>query len=401
MKATITVPSYPEELSDWWWREASRQWPEHGEEKILNLLREEIVRQSDRFNKTRDFEPASYGARDLSILAYGNFYSPRTFAACGFTLAEAFNYRGWRAPGKGPLRILDLGSGSGASSLALLHCLRFWGIKNPIHLDALDYSGKSLAFLGRIHRENSHLWPDTQIRTERKDLRRLEVSSLQGRYHIILSSYALNEWLEGSDEERRAKSISETASLLKEAGFLILIEPAEGETCRALHQACARAVDGNSRLHLQAPYFNGMPCPLLRKDDKFFSHEVRVCVPPRSVERINLPLNLEIREIKFGMSILSRTQARRLPGDSAVLRIISPVRKRKGVITLWGIGIDGKEIQYEWQRRNLSKEDQKELLSLQRGDLIESGGRREGKDHRIRLLKAGDVLPLFLPRFVK
>ena len=48
------------------------------------------------------------------------FFSPRTFAACGFSLAEAFNYRGWRAPGKGPIRILDLGCGSGASSFALL-----------------------------------------------------------------------------------------------------------------------------------------------------------------------------------------------------------------------------------------------------------------------------------------
>ena len=159
MKPTITLPPYPGELEDWWWKQTIQQWPEQGEERILNLLRQEIVRQSDRFNKTRDFDPSSYGARDLSILAYGNFYSPRTFAACGYALAEAFDYRGWRAPGKGPIRILDLGCGTGASSLAMLYYLRAWGIRNPIELKAWDYSGKSLTFLRRIHREANHLWP--------------------------------------------------------------------------------------------------------------------------------------------------------------------------------------------------------------------------------------------------
>ena len=159
-------------------------------------MREEIVRQSDRFNKTRDFDPSSYGVRDLSILAYGNFYTPRTFAACGFSLAEAFNYRDWRAPGKGPIRILDLGSGSGASSLAALFYLRSWGIKNPIHLDAWDYSGKSLAFLRNIHRKNSQLWPDTRINTEREDLRHQDEVLLKEGYDLIISSYAINEWLE-------------------------------------------------------------------------------------------------------------------------------------------------------------------------------------------------------------
>ena len=91
MKPSITLPPYPGELEDWWWKQTVQQWPDQGEERILNLLRQEIVRQSDRFNKTRDFDPSSYGARDLSILAYGNFYSPRTFAACGYALAEAFD----------------------------------------------------------------------------------------------------------------------------------------------------------------------------------------------------------------------------------------------------------------------------------------------------------------------
>ncbi len=400
MQPTITLPPYPKELADWWWSQAVHQWPEHGQEKILNLLREEIVRQSDRFNKTRDFDPSSYGARDLSILAYGNFYSPRTFAACGFSLAEAFNYRGWRAPGKGPLRILDLGCGSGASSLAVLFYLRAWGIKNPIQLDAYDYSGKSLAFLRNIHRENAHLWRDTRINTERKDLRHLEDSYLKGEYDLIISSYAINEWLEGADQARRAEIIGKVGNLLKESGYLLLLEPAEGEVCRALHGASAKAAESNERLHLLAPYFNGNCCPLLEKESKYFSHEVRTCTPPPIVEQINHPLNLEIREVKFGMSILARNQGRIMPNDSGVLRIISPVRKRKGTLSFWGIGVNSKdEVLYEWQRRNLQKEEQKAILSLERGDIIETISSLNTDETRIRLGGPQDIKHHFLPRW--
>ena len=399
MKPTITLPPYPKELADWWWQQTANQWPEHGQEKILNLLREEIVRQSDRFNKTRDFDPSSYGARDLSILAYGNFYSPRTFAACGFSLAEAFNYRGWRAPGKGPIRVLDMGCGSGASSLAVLFYLRAWGIENPIQLDAWDYSGKSLAFLRKVHRENTHLWRDTRLNTERKDLRHLSNDSLKGGYNLIVSNYAINEWLEGEDQARRAEVVERIGSLLKESGYLLLMEPAEGEVCRALQGASAQAAENNDRLHLVAPYFNGSPCPLLEMESKYFSHEVRPCTPPPMVEEINHHLNLEIREVKFGMSMLSRNQGSTLPDHSGVLRIISPVRKRKGTISFWGIGVDGKEVQIEWQRRNLAKEDQKNLLSLQRGDIIEQISVSGNSEERIRLEKADDIRPLFLPRW--
>jgi len=399
MKPTITLPPYPRDLADWWWQQTVQQWPDHGEEKILNLLREEIVRQSDRFNKTRDFDPSSYGVRDLSILAYGNFYSPRTFAACGFSLAEAFNYRGWRAPGKGPIRVLDMGCGSGASSLAVLYYLRAWEIQNPIQLDGWDYSGKSLTFLKRIHRENSHLWPDTRINTERKDLRHLDDSSIRNGYDLVVSSYALNECMEGEERASRAEIIHKLGNLLKENGYLLLIEPAEGEVCRALHGACAKAVETNKRLHLQAPYFNGIPCPLWENESKFFSHEVRPCTPPPQVEKINHPLNLEIREVKFGMSILARNQGKEFSTESGIARIVSPVRKRKGTVSFLGIGVDGAEVHYEWQRRNLEKKDQKSILSLQRGDLVEKTVPRAPQDSRIRLDQFEDIRPCFIPRW--
>ena len=117
------------------------------------------------------------------------------------------------------------------------------------------------------------------------------------------------------------------------------------------------------------------------------------------VEQINHPLNLEIREVKFGMSILSRSVPRLINEKSGIFRIISPVRKRKGTISLWGIGPNGNEVQYEWQRRDLSKDEQKSLLSLQRGDIIESQHAINMDESRVRLQSANDIHPHFLPRW--
>jgi len=266
-------------------------------------------------------------------------------------------------------------------------------------VDAWDYSGKSLTFLRRLHREAAHLWPDTRLSTDRKDLRHLDSSSEKGGYDLVLSSYALNECWESLEDAGRAETVSLLGNLLKESGHLLLIEPAEGDVCRTLHGASAAAVDRNERLWIQAPYFAGMPCPLWNNKSKYFSHEVRPCVPPRQVEQINHPLNLEIREVKFGLSILSRTAPSEASGSGRICRIISPVRKRKGTITLWGIDQNGEEREYEWQRRNLPKEEQKFLLQLQRGDIIALGELPDTDEFRVRLENAGQVRPLFAPRW--
>ena len=70
-------------------------------------MRKEVVEQSDRFNKTRDFESSSYGSRDLSILSYGNFFFPRTWQAMSYALAEAYSFRDWKTPKKGPNKVVE------------------------------------------------------------------------------------------------------------------------------------------------------------------------------------------------------------------------------------------------------------------------------------------------------
>ena len=71
----------------------------------------------------------------------------RTWMAMTYAIAEVVCFCDWNAPKKGPLRILDLGSGTGSSGLAVMRFLREFGITNPIELHAWDYSAKSAAYL--------------------------------------------------------------------------------------------------------------------------------------------------------------------------------------------------------------------------------------------------------------
>ena len=197
------LPTFPKSIEKWWWNQACLKWPDYSEDKLLNAIRREIVEQSDRFNKTRSFDSNSYGARDLSILSYGNFFFPRTWQAMSFVLSEAYFLRNWKVPRKGPLRILDLGSGSGASGLASLFQLRQWGVKNPISLEAWDYSGKSLATMKNLHRSCMELWPDSKVFTTRKDLTNDLPPPNKRKFDLILLGFSLNEILQESESGSR------------------------------------------------------------------------------------------------------------------------------------------------------------------------------------------------------
>ena len=401
MQNTLILPAFPSSIEEWWWKEAMQRWPEMSEDKLLNLLRQEIVKQSDRFNKFREFDADAYGKRDLSILAYGNFYFSRTWTAMTFAMAEAHLFRCWNPPKKGPVRILDLGAGTGASGLSCLHYLRSQGVENHLQLEAVDYSSKSLAFLKKLHSSRNDLWTDSRVTTIRQDLKFSPSEDNRKKYDLILLGYSLNELLEEVAEDSNYRQLlSSLPDLLKSNGMAIITEPAQRDLCHLLQQKCTELVDKNYNLNLHAPYFNGMPCPLAANKSKYFSHEVRKFKPAETVEKINRPLNLEIREVKFGLSMLGTARPMEIAKENQVCRIISPLKKRKGTVSFIGMSHKGIENNYELQRRNLLKEELKELMHLTRGDIIEIDGsfKTDPTSERIRIDELSQIKILFAPR---
>ena len=385
METTLTIPMYPKEIEDWWWNYALQKWPDHGEEKILNLIRREIVLQSDRFNKNRAFGPNEYGSRDLSLITYGNFFFPRTWQAMALAVSEASVFRGWEKPRKGPIRILDIGSGLGASGLSTIHQLKSLEIDNPITLDAWDYSGKSLNLLKNIHRECNHLWDNSRVNTRRIDLRNDLLFDKKQRFDLIILGYSMNEIFENFEQSERLEWIRQFSHKLSQNGFIIMVEPAQKETCDTL-QSISSLLSEQGDLHIQAPYFNGKPCPFLNAKNHFYSHEVRKIRSSNRIEKINGPLRLETHQVKFGLSILSRQKPMVYPKNSSYCRMVSPMRKKKGTLSFIGIGGDGLEYMYEIQRRNLLTTEVKALTKLERGDILKIKEGETGKDHqRIRI----------------
>jgi ribosomal protein RSM22 (predicted rRNA methylase) len=404
MQATAILPAFPSAIEDWWWMQVCQKWPELSEDKLLNLIRKEIVQQSDRFNKFRDFDSDAYGKRDLSILAYGNFYYPRTWTAMSFAMAEAFHFREWTPPPKGPVRILDLGSGTGASGLSCLHFLQSLGIENHIQLEAIDYSSKSLVFNKKLHVAMRRLWPNSRISTTRMDLNFSFNESDRKRYDLILLGYALNELLdEEGDDSNYRQLLSSLPNMLKNNGLVIITEPAKSEICHTLQRNCTKLTKENKSTFLHAPYFNGMNCPLAENQSKYFSHEVRKMNPPSVMEKINRPLNLEIREVKFGLSILGLNQPKRLSHGERICRIISPIKKRKGTVSFIGMSGDGNEYTYEFQRRDLRKEELNEIMKLSRGDILKIAEVTNLADNkeRLRISLYENLTALFAPEIMK
>ena len=396
MSARIGIPSYPEELEDWWWRKAGGKWPDATESRILNLLREEITTQSDRFNKERAFTHSSYGSRDLSILAYGNFFFPRTWMQNSFVLAETIDLRGWKGPRKGPLRILDLGAGSGAGGLAALRLLRDRGIENPIQLHAVDYSGKSLSYLRSIHAANGHLWPRTTVTTERHDLSKTLPPKTPHAYDFVFLSSSLNEISSGTDVSAVAKSLNEISKVIKTSGLLVVIEPALRAVCHCLHRAAAN-ISESSELWLHGPYFNGSPCPFASTKSRYHSHEVRRRTPPETVRRLNQPLGLSIQDLKFSFILLGRKKPIPFDQGPSVLRLVSPVSKRKGIYCFIGIGGDTEERTYEIQTRTLDVEGHNFIDLLERGDVLRLREWETFEESRLVRIPSTDAIEILWP----
>tara|TARA_Y100001968_G_scaffold224130_1_gene206771 strand:- start:855 stop:1106 length:252 start_codon:yes stop_codon:yes gene_type:complete len=83
-----------------------------------------------------------------------------------------------------------------------------------------------------------------------------------------------------------------------------------------------------------------------------------------------------------------------------VLRLVSPVIKKKGVYAFVGIGGDAKERNYEIQNRDLSAPEHRELIkALERGDVLRLGSwetYEEGR--RVRIPHASAIEILWKPK---
>jgi ribosomal protein RSM22 (predicted rRNA methylase) len=301
--------------------------------------------------------------QDPALLhAYALYYMPQTFVRIQMILGELLATGRWHPnPARGPVRILDLGTGTGAASLATVAALP--GI--PSAITAVDHSGPGLAILQSLFDSARELWPLATLATQPMDM---ATGLPPGEWDLILASFSLNELAESSCHTP-SETIHAWLNHLAAGGLLVVCEPATREAAQRL-----QVVRDHARTHpgiqVVLPCLHQAPCPMRNRSD-CWCHEVRRWTAPSCVEQVNRALHRQIQFLKFSCLALDRPHPGPVPPrDSNWARLVSPMEDGKGVVRAFGCAADSILRHYEFQTRGLSRRETKQFLAIERGDTL-------------------------------
>ena len=385
----MTAPVYPPALEEWWlgqWKLRLGRAPDADD---VHRLEQTIARLSDGFTTTRTAEFGSYAASPAALIAYGLFFFPQTFVRMRFILREVFQRRGAPAPAT-PLRILDLGAGTGAAGLALLAELGH-ARQGPTELVAVDRSPASLQLLQQLFSDLAPLWPQAALKTLEGDAS-LGDTHAPGPWNMILVSYALNELLAAQPGFDAQAWVARLARTLTPDGCLVICEPIVKDAPLRLEQLR----DGILRAGIArvvAPCLHQQPCPMRSRDEEW-CHDVRRWQPPDSLQFLNRHLFRSIEVLKYSFLAVAPPGNTEPAGDASCARIVSPVHEPKGKIGFRGCAADGALHLYETLARHVTREEHKAMLELERGDRVRCGelqALRDGRTLRVQRVTRQDA----------
>ena len=325
--------------------------------KLLAALRERggspdrdviegVRRLSALFTTGRDGRLADYLAdRDLRR-AYLLYFFPVNYAKVAGLLREM------PALPARPLRILDVGSGPGTASLAVLDHLTRLGQTGHDGSEVIAVDRNRLAL-----QEAEALWtvlsggraekPVHAFRTRQADAERADAQApwkKEGPFDLVILANSLNE-LHCSAADPVADRVTMLESLLKALapdGTLMVIEPALRETTRALHQVRDRLV-AKGPATVYSPCLHERPClALVREGD--WCHEERPWTPPGVIQEIDRAVGFIKDALKFSYLLLRKdglTIAMRKPD---VYRVVSEVMVMKGDRRAWLCNEEGRPL---------------------------------------------------------
>lgn len=297
---------------------------------LSNLFTRERTRISARY-----LDDSALGA------GYAAYFLPVNFAKVQLLLRELPD--DWA--GGTTLSVLDIGSGPGTASLAVLDQLvgqsRLESL--TLHVAAVDHSKPALMEATRLW--NAYVQDAGGGRAELvtsveqiEKLAKMELGkSIRARapYDLIIVANCLNEFFQGSSDPdaHRAMLLERLLSVLKPDGTLMVLEPALRSTARALHKTRDLLL-AQGLCTVYSPCLHDLGCPALAKITDW-CHEERPWDPPWWIDSLDRELGFIKDALKFSYLLLRKDGRTIVPRRTDVYRVVSELRVFKGEKRAW------------------------------------------------------------------
>jgi len=289
-------------------------------------------------------------------------------------------YRSNRENGSASIRVLDLGCGTGASTLAAAHLLNH--LSPSLH--AVDRSTTALTALRQVFDSCRSLWPAATLEIHASDAR---ADGLTGAFDLILACFTLNELFSDAQEPHAERWLHQQLDRLAPQGALVILEPAGTITCERL-QRFRNRIAGKPGFSIAAPCLHQKPCPMLGANCGF-CHDVRSWRVPDSVNLINRRLFRSVHDLKHGLLIVQRATPPR-ETQASLFRMVGPINRDKARVATYGCCGDGTLRKIEQMTRGLSRPQIDALASHERGDCLRLVNPRllgDGRTWRVEALE--------------
>jgi SAM-dependent methyltransferase len=344
-------------------------------------LAEEVRALSTLYTQRR--EEIGEDDRTGLVAARLRFFLPRDLPKITLPLFEL-----WRAgllPAQRRWRVLDLGSGLGATSLGVARFARAMDAADVLELTAVDSwaRGKRLleALVQKLPREDF-----AEVRLTAR-IGAMQDAGPKGPFDLVVLGLSLNEWARGKQPRDAASLLSRLGERLAPGGSLIVIEPALRPEARFL-QRTRDALSGELRVF--APCVSGAPCPMLA-NERDWCHAELGGELEGGLAQIARRAGLRRSRRTFAYLTLRRDEenARDIAPPNGY-RVVSEVLSSKGKREVFVCG-DGALVRLRVMNRDLGDVNE-DLKNLRRGDLIgldralprESGGFRLRAEDALR-----------------
>lgn len=347
------TPTYPPELETHWLQVAQAETRGTTIRDVLHRMRPDISRLADRFTTARPPETAPaappYLRDTRSCAAYSLFFGPQTYARLSLILAELPPFPETAQP----LRVLDLGAGTGAASWALLDHLG----PRPVALSAWDHSRPALRCLHDLFSSLRRVrWPGALLRTTPAPLD--DFAANTEKFDVILIHYVLNEL---PPDARRAL-LSRAARALAPGGRLLICEPLLRDAGDYMRELRTHALS-DLHLHLLAPCPHGLACPLAEP-----CHDVRTWKISQALQILNNTLRRDLRHLAYALLVF--TPDAPAPDASIRVRLVGSPSHAKGQTTCPACCSDGLVHQIQLLHRDFDTLGRKELRHSERGQTL-------------------------------